>query len=160
MKKGQGWSDEQIEYLKIHYRTDRACDIAVVINKSVSGIHHKASNLKIGKDKEGFFEARSRATSGKSSGNFKNYRRKTPKGYYVRYVPDHPNASKNGLVMEHRLVVEEYLGVILPSEFVVHHINGNKADNRIENLAIMTNAAHTALHNYGGKKHESTDHHR
>jgi len=154
MKKGQGWTNEQIEYLKIHYRTDRACDIAIVINKSVSSIHHKASNLRIGKDKEGFFAARSRACSGKNSGNFKGYRRKTKKGYYLRYVPDHPNASKNGLVMEHRIVVEEHLGITLPKEFDVHHINGDKGDNRIENLAVMTHAAHTALHNYGGGNHE------
>lgn len=152
MKKGQEWTPDQVEYLKIHYRTDRACDIAIAINKSVSGVHHKASNLKIGKDKDGFFEVRSKACSGKNSGNFKDYRRTTPRGYYIRYVPDHPNASKDGLVMEHRLVVEEHLGIILPKEFDVHHINGDKKDNRIENLAIMTHAAHTALHNYGRNK--------
>ena len=64
-------------------------------------------------------------------------------------------ASAAGLVMEHRLVVEEHLGYYLPQGFDVHHINGVKDDNRIENLAVMTHKAHTLYHNTNrGKKHE------
>ena len=43
--------------------------------------------------------------------------------------------------------MENALGVKLTKDFVVHHINGNKMDNRIENLAIMTCKAHSILHN-------------
>lgn len=151
MKKGQEWTREQIDYLVEHYPRERACDIAHALGKSTQSVQHKACRLHLGKDKEAFFEVRSAACSGANSGNFKGYRRKTPKGYYICYVPDHPNASKAGLVMEHRLVVEKHLGAFLPKEFDVHHINGDKADNRIENLVVLTHAAHTALHNRGGK---------
>ena len=151
MKKGQAWTEHQIKYLYAHYPGERAEDIGAAIGKTKVSVQRKAFSLGIKKDRNLFFEAKSRASSGASSGNFKNYRRCTSKGYYIRYVPGHPYASKDGLVMEHRLVVEEHLGGYLPKEFDVHHINGNKKDNRIENLVVLTHAAHTALHNRGGK---------
>lgn len=49
-------------------------------------------------------------------------------------------------ILVHRLVWERTNGPI-PEGLVVHHINGDKRDNRIENLALMTHAAHSALHN-------------
>lgn len=152
MKKGQAWTDEQILYIKVHYPGERACDIGVVIGKSKIAVQKMAYRMGIHKDEEQFREIRSKASSGKNSGNFKGYRRKTSKGYIALYIPDHPNASANGLVMEHRVVMEKHLGYILPKEFDVHHINGNKEDNRIENLAIMTHEAHTILHNRSGRK--------
>ena len=152
MKKGQGWTKDQIEYLIIHYPIERAEDIAVVVGKTRGGVQHKAHYLGIGKDPEGFFKVRSNAMSGIHSGNFNGYRRKTSKGYIARYVPDHPMASTNGLVMEHRLIIEESLGHYLPPEFDVHHINGIKDDNRLENLAVMTHKAHTIYHNRNGRK--------
>lgn len=105
MKKGQGWTKDQIEYLIIHYPSERAEDIDVVMGKTKSGVQHKAHYLGIGKDPEGFFKVRSNAMSGVNSGNFKGYRRRTTKGYIALYRPDHPMATKDGLVMEHRLVV-------------------------------------------------------
>lgn len=67
-------------------------------------------------------------------------------GYIQVYVPDHPNANKEGYVMKHRLVMEKELGIILPRGIVVHHINGNRTDNRVINLAVMKFEAHAALH--------------
>ena len=48
--------------------------------------------------------------------------------------------------------MEELLGEKLPPDMVVHHINGNKTDNRPENLEIMTRAEHTRLHATGAKQ--------
>jgi len=71
--------------------------------------------------------------------------RRTPKGYILIWAPDHPN-SKNNCVPEHRLVMEENLGRYLGRGDVVHHINGIKDDNRIENLELYTQKTHTSMH--------------
>lgn len=49
-------------------------------------------------------------------------------------------------VLEHRFVVESYLGRKLTSREQVHHINMKHKDNRIENLIVVTPEWHTKLH--------------
>lgn len=71
-------------------------------------------------------------------------------GYVVIYEPDHASSMKSknwrGYVYEHRFVVEKSIGRCLDKNEVVHHINGDKKDNRLCNLEILTRSSHAKHH--------------
>lgn len=88
-----------------------------------------------------------------------------PSGYVYLLRPEHPNATQNGYVAEHRLVMEESLGRPLTAEESVHHKNGVRDDNRPENLELWSTSqpygqrvadkiswAHEILQKYDGYK--------
>ncbi len=60
-------------------------------------------------------------------------------GYaYLLDYKDHPNASKNGQIAEHVFIMAEFLGRPLVRPEEVHHKNGQRDDNRIENLELWS----------------------
>lgn len=74
------------------------------------------------------------------------------KGYILLYEPNHPEAMKNGYVMEHRMIMYDFIGRKLLKDEDVHHINEIKNDNRIENLQLLKKSDHTRLTHLGKKK--------
>lgn len=58
----------------------------------------------------------------------------------------------NNYIREHRYIMEQFLKRSLERTEVVHHKNGNKIDNRIENLQILTRKEHLRLHYPKGSK--------
>lgn len=70
--------------------------------------------------------------------------------YRVLYVPEHPRAMKNevwnGYVYEHILVAEEHLGRPLRDDEITHHLDGNRANNRKENIIVLERSQHAKLH--------------
>lgn len=74
---------------------------------------------------------------------FNGYRTYETKTGYVRvYNPNHPRSGVNGYIFEHILVWEQFHGIPLPEGWTIHHLNGIKNDNRIENLVGMSSRAH------------------
>jgi len=60
------------------------------------------------------------------------------RGYVLIYKPGHPSAMSNNYIREHRYAMEEHLGRPLKEDEQVHHMNGIKTDNRIENLELWS----------------------
>lgn len=80
---------------------------------------------------------RLRARHRDTAGNWRGGRIIDPiNGYALIYQPGHPNAKGNGYVPEHRYVMSEALGRPLLREENVHHKNGVRDDNRLENLEL------------------------
>lgn len=64
---------------------------------------------------------------------------KSSQGYILEFNPTHPRGkSNNGYVFEHIIVMEKKIGRYLINGETVHHINGIKDDNRIENLELWS----------------------
>jgi hypothetical protein len=106
----------------------------------------------IQKYKHGHNPAGYTALKGVNHPNYRNGKRKHKDGYILVYSPNHPYKDSHNQLGEHRLVLEEYYTkkwgyrFYLHPRIAVHHINGIKSDNRVENLKMMTFAQHRKHH--------------
>lgn len=90
--------------------------------------HSKGTSQKMSKAKKGKY-------CGENNHFWKGGKRISYDGYVLIYAPHKPYRY----IKEHRLVMEKIIGRPLYSHESVHHINGIKTDNRLENLILFTN---------------------
>ncbi len=83
----------------------------------------------------------------------------SPYGYVDIFEPEHPMSRSNGYVFEHRKIAYD-AGIITDRKMQVHHKNGIKTDNRVENLEAITCQDHTSLHWKGAKRKPFSKEHR
>ena len=133
------WSDDDIATLIELYPNTKTIDLVPALHRSKQSIDHKAQRLGLKKTDELLFDNRS-ARRGENSPTWKGGKTKSRKGYVV---------LRNGgdVIFEHRAVMEKHIGRKLTEDEVVHHINGDKTDNRLENLQLMTRGEHSTMHN-------------
>lgn len=90
---------------------------------------------------------------GKNASNWRGGKRTTGQNsrYYQILNRSHPNATPDGYVLEHRLVMEKKIGRYLTKEDIVHHIDGDGHNNDISNLKLTTRKEHFKDHFDGVK---------
>lgn len=77
------------------------------------------------------------------------YQRKD--GYIAVYYPTHPDATSQGVILEHRLVAEQKYGRRILRTEQVHHLNHVRDDNRPENLEVISPGDHQRISSARGK---------
>lgn len=112
--------------------------------------HSEQTKKKISKSKKGQttwnkgIEDESR--QGEKHHNWSGGKHKDAYGYTYIHSPNHPHRTARNYVFEHRLVMEKHLGRYLTKNEVVHHINGIRDDNRLENLELCESHGEHLLH--------------
>jgi len=96
-----------------------------------SGTLFKRGHIPWSKGKKGLIKI------GKESPSYKGGRNTAPSGYIRILVP-----GMGRYRFEHRIRMEKFLGRKLRKGEIVHHINGNRRDNRISNLLLMKKNEH------------------
>lgn len=73
--------------------------------------------------------------------------RLTKDGYFRMYAAKHPYANGRKEIHVHVMVMENHISRAINPDECVHHINGIKTDNRLENLQLMNHSEHSRAHN-------------
>lgn len=90
---------------------------------------------------------------GPKSGTWKGGKTISSQGYILLSAAQFGGPRQ---ILEHRWIMQQHLGRKLKSSEIVHHINENKTDNRIENLHITDRSKHAREHGIGRITSENT----
>jgi len=118
---------------------NKSCrDIAITYNVSSATICRRAKELNIKLKRKNY-------KLGKKHHLWQGGIHKSKRGYVFLKI-DHPNSNINGYVQEHVYIMSNKLGRKIEKNEIIHHINGDKSDNRLENLILLNNIQHCSAH--------------
>lgn len=153
--KGRQSKNEKLrdkEWMKDQYYTQKRSvrDIAIEIGSTCGAVYSSLRflGIKFRSVNAGLRLKYPGGRFGKNASNWRGGRKTAGKKYIALYSPDHPNCTAEGYVMEHRLVMEKSIGRYLTKKEIVHHKNGDKKDNRIENLELLASKGEHTRHHY------------
>lgn len=135
LKKLHWKQGKQINSLKTMFKKDHS-----PWNKNVSVRLNPKNEFPKGKNHPNF------GKRGKETSSFKTGSHIDKCGYKKLLRPGHRESFKNGYVSEHRYKIANKLNRKLKKNEVVHHIDGNKSNNRLSNLLILSKAEHLKIH--------------
>jgi len=110
--------------------------------------HHASPNTEFKKGHISIFKGkRNFKISGQNNPQWKGGRKRHSGGYIVIRDFRYPPSISKSYILEHRFVMEQYLGRPIKKGEIIHHINGKRDDNRIENLKLICNVGtHRTIH--------------
>jgi len=125
------------------------------VNCGLLGFHRSIEIKKKLSKAQRAYQATHPQPIGASARAWKGGKRRSTDGYiYFWTSPDdffYPMATVNGAIAEHRLVMAKHINRCLQSWELVHHKNGLRDDNRIENLELTMRGSHIHRHGKGYK---------
>lgn len=152
-KYNNSWNESDLAKLRDIYQKYSLKEMSIIFGRSVSKICRKARSLGLKKDrkihsknisialKNAYNTGTRPIPSGDLHPRWKGGITQRKDGYFMVRI------SKSKRVLLHRYIVEQFIGRQLTKKEIVHHVNSNCLDNRIENLQVMTQSEHIKLHN-------------
>lgn len=153
------WTATEIERLKANYSKSPDELEKLFPGRTIDAIRAKGHRIGLRVPGEDLAKHRSESLTGRAPTRYNGGISHKGDGYKYELCPSHPRALSTGYVAQHILVFERATGVQVPPNCVVHHINGDKSDNRIENLCMMEAKAHVKYHHKGQKRSEEAREH-
>lgn len=139
------WTREEDNKLKRLYQKKSGKELAIIFNRTFMAVMSRANRIGIKKDVKAraknlsrtlknLFRIGAMSHKGERNSRWRGGRRLRTDGYCEVW-------TENGDMLEHRYIYEKHLGrKLLPSE-IIHHLNGDRSDNRIENLELCCDEA-------------------
>jgi len=133
-----------IDHRSIYCNTCRGKNTSKEGHRFYGGHHSEKTKKLIGqKSKEKFTETYLEKIREKHKG----MKKRTLNGYILINDYEHPNRDSQNNVLEHVLVMTEYLGRALTDKEIIHHIDGNRKNNKLENLYLSpSRSSHMKTH--------------
>lgn len=128
--KFESWSEEEDNFLKNNYHLMTVKKLQEHLDRTEKAIRSRKNALSLNNKYGKLRELRGKEYYINSN------------GYYLTYDKEHKKYKGY-----HRVICEEYYGIKLKSNQYIHHIDGNKKNNKIENLLLCNGCKeHTLIH--------------